>query len=210
MAISSTLKTFLQQSGIPYTAKQHPVAYTAQEIAAAQHVSGKQLAKCVLVLTDRGPFLAVLPAVQLIDLAKLKALLRAKRVGIGREADIKKAFPDVEVGAMSAFGNLYHVPVVVEQALADAAQLVCNAGTHTETIALRYQDFARVAHPTVGTFGRPVVAPKPKKAKKPVKRTAKGANKPAKRAAAHKPTAARRGAMSRARQSRATRGGRSR
>ena len=156
MAISSRLKTFLAKHKIKYKTRKHPTAYTAQEIAAAQHVSGKQLAKCVLVNTDKGYFLAVLPAIELVDLAKLKKLLRVKKLSLASEADIRRLFPDVDVGAMSSFGNLYDVPTVMDKALADAEEIVCNAGSHAETITLRYRDFEKWAAPRVGSFGLPV------------------------------------------------------
>jgi len=153
MAISSTLKAFLTKHKIKYKSQSHPAVYTAQEIAAAQHVPGKQLAKCVLVKTDKGFYLAVLPAIYLVDLAKLKKLLKAKRLSLASESDIKQVFPDVDVGAMPPFGNLYNVPTVVEKSLAESDEIVCNAGTHTETTKLRYQDFAKLAKPKVGSFG---------------------------------------------------------
>ena len=156
MAIAARLKTLLDGSKIKYTVAKHAVVYTAQEIAAAQHVSGKQLAKCVLVTTDKGFFLAVLPAVELIDFAKLKTLVRAKKLSLAGESDIKRLFPDVEVGAMSVFGNLYNVPTVVDKTLAASERIVCNAGSHTKTITLRYQDFETLVKPRVGTFGLPV------------------------------------------------------
>ena len=168
MAVSSKLQACLRDAKIKYTAMKHTVVYTAQEIAAAQHVPGKQLAKCVLVKTERGPALAVLPAIYLIDLKKLKTLLRAKSLSIGKEADIKASFPDVEVGAMSPFGNLYGVPVVADRSLGEAEQMVFNAGSHTDTIKMRYQDFVRLAKPKVGAFGQPFASPakKSKSAKK--------------------------------------------
>ena len=166
MAISDHLQTFLQTAKVKYTVMKHPVVYTAQEIAAAQHVPGKQLAKCVLVKTDRGPLLAVLPAIHLIHLKKLKILVRAKTLTIAKEADIKARFPDVEVGAMSPFGNLYQVPVAVDRALGESAEIVSNAGSHTETIKIRYEDFVRLVKPTVGPFGRPIGGKKPVKTKK--------------------------------------------
>lgn len=166
MAISARLRGLLSKNRIRYTSHRHPTAYTAQEIAAAQHVSGKQLAKCVLVSTDKGFFLAVLPAVVLIDFAKLKTLVRAKKLSLANESDIKRLFPDVEVGAMSVFGNLYNVPTVVDKALTSAEQIVCNAGSHTKTITLRYRDFEKLAKPRVGGFGLPIgKAAKGKKAK---------------------------------------------
>ena len=172
MRISEKLKSFLDASKVRYTVARHPVAYTAQEIAAAQHVPGRQLAKNVLVKTERGPLLAVLPAIHLIDLKKLKALLGVKQLTIGKESDIKQHFPDVEVGAMSPFGNLYGVPVVVDQALGEAEEIVFNGGSHTETIKMRYRDVATLVNPKVGAFGLPVGGP-PRQKKKKASKTAR-------------------------------------
>lgn len=171
MAVSAKLEAFLRDARVKYTVAKHAVAYTAQEIAASQHVSGKSLAKSVLVKTNRGLALAVLPAAQRIALPKLKRALRATQLSIGREADIKTAFPDVEIGAMSPFGQLYSVPVVVERSLAQGPQIVFNAGSHTDTITMDTQEFLRLAKPTVGVFGE---APKGNdKKKKKAKKNAK-------------------------------------
>jgi len=94
----------------------------------------------------------------------LKKLLRAKKLKLASESDMKQVFPDVDVGAMSVFGNLYEVPVMVDKTLVESNEIVCNAGTHTETIKLRYRDFAKLAKPRVGLFGLHVAqAKKPKK-----------------------------------------------
>lgn len=175
MAVSAKLQAFLQAAKVKYTVAKHPVVYTAQEIAAAQHIPGRQLAKCVLVKTNRGPVLAVLPAVHLIDLKKLKAVLGTNTLSIAKEADINAQFPDVEVGAMSPFGNLYQVPVVVDRTLEAAGEIVFNAGSHTETIKMRYQDFARLAKPRVGGFGQSISGPR---AAKPARAKARRRTRP--------------------------------
>ena len=178
MAVSDRLKKFLDGAKVKYRVAKHPVVYTAQEIAAAQHVPGRQLAKSVLVTTDRGPVLAVLPAIHLIDFKKLKAFLRAKKVSIAKEADIKVQFPDVEVGAMSPFGNLYQVTVVVDRELGGSEEIVFNGGSHTETIKMKYKDFAALVKPKAGAFGLPrdVKGQKPKRSKKSKKKPANGKN----------------------------------
>ncbi len=160
MAISSRLQAFLTQHRIPFTVRQHPLAYTAQEIAASQHVSGKQVAKCVVAITDSGACLAVLPAHLRVDLAKLKALVKAKRLLLAKEPQIRGIFTDVDPGAMSVFGNLYDVPTVVDKSLASTERIVCNAGSHRETVTIRYDDFARHAKPRVGVFAMEVAVPK--------------------------------------------------
>ena len=180
MAVSETLRKFLASSKIRYTVARHPVAYTAQEIAAAQHVPGRQLAKSVLVKTERGAVLAVLPAIHLIDLKKLKAALGAKQLTIAKETDIKRQFPDIEVGAMSPFGNLYGVPVIVDRELGEAEEVVFNGGSHTETVKLRYRDFAALVHPKTGAFSLSLKKPARRKAVKTTRRSATGA-KPSRR-----------------------------
>jgi len=169
MAISATLKTFLTKQKIKYTAQKHKTAYTAQEIAASQHVPGRQLAKCVVVKTEKGFALAVLPAIHLVDFAKLKKLLRVKKLSLASEVDLKGLFPDIDVGAMSVFGNLYQVPTVADKTLVTSAKIVCNAGSHTDTITLRYQDFAKLTKPKVGAFSLHIA--QAQKAKKRVKKT---------------------------------------
>ena len=189
MAISDRLKTFLQSSKAGYTMAKHPVVYTAQEIAAAQHVSGKSLAKCVLVKTDKGPVLAVLPATVLIDFKKLKSAVGAKSLSLAKEADIKERFPDVEVGAMSPFGNLYDVPVVVDRSLSERDEIVFNGGTHTDTIKMRYRDVVALAKAKLGAFGQAPASWSKKPAKKPSKKSKKpgGAKRTAKKPAKKKP-----------------------
>ena len=159
MAISGRLNQFLKDARVRYTIAKHAVAYTAQEIAAAQHVPGRQLAKSVLVLAKSDPVLAVLPAIHRVDLAKLKRLLKSSKLSIAREADIKNRFPDVEVGAMSPFGNLYGVPVIVDDSLSSTGKIVFNAGSHAETITMEYGDFARLVRPKVPTFAQPFATP---------------------------------------------------
>jgi len=46
------LKDFLNSQGVKYSAITHAPAYTAQEIAASAHVSGKDIAKTVIVKFD--------------------------------------------------------------------------------------------------------------------------------------------------------------
>jgi hypothetical protein len=49
MPIVTKLREFLEAHSVPYSVHSHPTAYTAQEIAALQHVKGRQLAKVVIV-----------------------------------------------------------------------------------------------------------------------------------------------------------------
>jgi Ala-tRNA(Pro) deacylase len=155
MACKDRLEAFLREHQVPFQAQHHPLAYTAQEVAASEHVPGRLVAKVVVVLADGRPALLVLPATHRVDLARAAAGLGAREVRLAPEAEFAAAFPDCEVGAMPPFGNLYGVPVYVEAALAADEEIVCAAGTHTDTVRLRYADFARLVAPTVAAFAHP-------------------------------------------------------
>lgn len=156
MAIAKKLKNYLDKQKVRYKSLKHELAYTAQEIAAAQHVPGKQVVKSVLIKADKGYLLAVLPATHLIDFAKLKKAVKAKKVSLASEEDIEKLIPDFEIGAMPPFGNLYNLPVYMDKTIAEDEEIVFNAGTHTDTVKMRTADLEKLAKPKVAEFGKHV------------------------------------------------------
>ncbi len=130
----------------------HHIAYTAQGIAAGQKVPGKQVAKVVMVQVDDGLAMLVLPAIYRIDFRRLVNILGCEGVRLAKEAEFADHFPDCDAGAMPPFGNLYNVPVYVDRTLTEDAEIVFNAGTHDETMKVRYDDYARLAQPIVVGF----------------------------------------------------------
>jgi Ala-tRNA(Pro) deacylase len=81
-------------------------------------------------------------------------VLGAKRVSLAEEDDFAELFPDCATGAMPPFGNLYDVPVHVDESLAKAKHIVFRVGTHRETMKVAYADFARLVKPTVSAFAK--------------------------------------------------------
>ncbi len=73
MSISTRLKGFLDENQIPYSILTHATAYTAQGAAATMQISGKELAKTVVLWTGEEMILAVLPAPNHVRLDRLAA-----------------------------------------------------------------------------------------------------------------------------------------
>jgi Ala-tRNA(Pro) deacylase len=143
------IEAYLEEQGVAYEKREHPAAYTAQEVAAEEHVSGNMLAKTVIVAVDDKYTLCVLPASYKLDLNKVARELRARNVRLADEAEMARLFPDVEVGAEPPFGNLYQLPTLVDRHLAEDEAIVFQAGTHRDAVRIRYADFARLAKPAV-------------------------------------------------------------
>ena len=130
----------------------HERVYTSQEIAAAMHVPGKELAKVVMVKADGRMVMLVLPASYRVDTKKLKKILKCKKLGISKEKEFEELFSDCEVGAMPPFGNLYHLEVWVDQVITEDEFIVFQAGSHVETLKIKYSDYVRLVNPKVGDF----------------------------------------------------------
>lgn len=154
MAVAKLLKEFLVKNKVKYEAKRHAEVYTAQEIAHAQHVPGKYLAKSVIVKVDDKLVIFVIPASLLIDMPRLKKLTGAKVLRLATEKEFAALFPGCDIGAMPPFGNLYNVPVCVDKSLTEDEYIVFNAGTHKDTVKMKYKDFEKLVKPKMAGFAQ--------------------------------------------------------
>ena len=153
MSIARRIKDYLEQNKVPYSHCTHRLAYTAQEVAAAQHVPGREMAKTIILKTDSRFVMLVLPAVMKINMKALREELPFVRVELATEKEFAELFPDSELGAMAVFGNLYQLPVYADKSLTEDAEIVFNAGTHVDTIRIKYTDFERLARPVIVDVG---------------------------------------------------------
>lgn len=154
MSISRKLKDYLDREHVQYAILPHPEAFRAIAVAESLHAPGKEIAKVVIVKTDERFKMAVLPASRQVDLHRLRDIFFADHVRLATEDELKALFPDCELGAMPPFGNLYGLPVYVDQSLTQDGQIIFQAGTHSEAIRMRYMDFAELVSPVVAEFHR--------------------------------------------------------
>ena len=156
----SKLREFLDSHHIKYLVISHSLAYTAQGVAALAHVSGKKLAKTVIVKLDGVLAMTVIPASEHVDLDRLRTFCGSRLVELASEPEFKAAFPDCETGAMPPFGNLYDMPVYADVSLGENEEITFSAGTHRELVRMNWADMLRLVNPTVCrlTYGRPSMA----------------------------------------------------
>ena len=147
-----SLTEYLDNNRVPYLVITHSPAYTAQGIAGLTHISGKELAKTVIVKLDEKLAMAVLPANFNVDLAVLRRALKARTIALAAEEELEDRFAECETGAMPPFGNLFGLPVFADVNLATDKEIAFNAGTHQELIRMSWDDFKRLAEPMVIRF----------------------------------------------------------
>ena len=143
---------FLTDAGVKFEVHQHDPAYTAQQMAATEHVSGDAVAKPVVVYAGKKYVLCVLPASCKVDLRRLGKALKTRQCRLAEESELGALFPDVEVGAEGPFGGPYGLETLVDTRLTACETIAFTAGDHRKTVRMSYDDYARLAAPTVADF----------------------------------------------------------
>ncbi len=158
MAVLERLRVFLDQNHVEYTVSSHPLAYTAREVASAEHLPAREVAKSVVFMGDNGYRMAVLPANRLVDFQELRTMLGFAHARLATEQELAQLFPDCELGAMPPLGNLYGIPVYVDSALLQDETIAFNGGTHRDVVHMRMGDFKRLVEPAVVSLSREMAA----------------------------------------------------
>jgi hypothetical protein len=97
----------------------------------------------------------IVPASRRVDLARVRELLGAENARLASEAEMDKVFTDCDTGAMPPLRHWKDVTVLMDASMSKARDLVFQAGTHEDTIRLRFQDWFELVQPLVQVFTEP-------------------------------------------------------
>lgn len=147
--MSTTVHDLLDEHGIAYEVHDHERAVSASRLAEAEGVTGWDVAKPVVLSVGGELAMVVVPGVVHVDLDKASDVLGHNDVRLADEDEFAARFPDAELGAEAPFGNLYGIPVFLDEQLRARERMVCRDGSHTRTISLATVDYVAVVEPEI-------------------------------------------------------------
>ena len=150
------LQSFLDDMGSNYHMSRHESAYTAQDLAAMEHISGRKVIKPVIVQADGQFIMCALPACYRVDLNELRQQLQADQVKLAEESKLRELFPDCELGAEPPIGRLYGMMTLMDESLVADDRVMFQAGTHSDAVWMTLAEYRRIAQPEMAHFGRPL------------------------------------------------------
>ena len=159
MPLSERLRSFLESHQADYTVTTHQKAFTAREVAAAEHLPAREVAKTVVIFGDGEYHMVVIPANKLVDFQEVRPTLGLSQVRMASEDELEKLFPDSELGAMPPMGPIYGLAVYLDSSIAGEDAIAFNAGTHREVIHMRTAEFRRLVQPQVVSLVREPALP---------------------------------------------------
>ena len=146
--ITSQLIDKLDQAGIPYVLTQHRPVYTSAEAAEVRGSSLHSGAKALVVKGDDGFVMAVIPADLALSSHALRKVIRSRRLRFATKDELLE-LTGLTPGSVPPFGSLFHLQTVCDERLAENEKINFNAGSHSRSIKMSYQDYLSHESPTL-------------------------------------------------------------
>ena len=141
MDVTTDLRHELDRARFDYDVIVHRRTETAREEAKAIGVLSEEVAKTIVLTTDKGYVRAVVPASEHLDLHKTRMVLGGnKHPRLASEGELVRAYPMYELGAVPPFGPPGGDRILVDRRLAQRESVVLEAGSHSESIRMRTAD----------------------------------------------------------------------
>lgn len=147
------LAKYLDEMHVKYDMLEHKIVYTAHDLAATTKKNISAIAKVVLVKSEKGFALVIVPAGKYVDFKAVQKALKAKKLSMAKESDIAK-YLKTKIGLLHPFGNLYKLPTLIDRGFMKAKKIVAAAGSYTESVEVALRDFEKLAQPIKGVFGK--------------------------------------------------------
>jgi Ala-tRNA(Pro) deacylase len=141
MSIAPKLQQFLDEAKADYELVEHAPTKSSLETAKSCDVPADRVAKSVLLDTDDGQLLAVLPSDRKVELSELRSEL-GRKPRLASEDEIRNVFVDCELGAVPPIG--YGVTTIVDDSLGKQPDVYFEAGDHKSLVHMNWAEFSRV------------------------------------------------------------------
>ena len=144
---SEDLTRALDEAGAAYELLPHAHTESAFAEAVALGLSPDDVAKTLIVKTLEGYLRAVVPASGRLDERKLRDLTGGskKDVHLASEDDLRRDYPDFDLGAVPPLRGARRDPVIVDSRVAARESVVLEAGSHEQSVRVATFDLVRAA-----------------------------------------------------------------
>src|ERR1700739_1137446 len=130
----------LQTHGVPFEAIAHQQAYTSIAEARTLGIDASEVLKTGAMRVAGGYALMSVPATRRLDMHLVQAAVGDRHVRLATEQELRRDFPDIELGALPPLGSLLGAPLYVDQEVLQHETVVFAAGSQTESVQIRTAD----------------------------------------------------------------------
>ena len=149
MAVPRRITRFLRFHDIDYEAIEHDEDIPTEKEFQSLSPQRQNIARVMVVRTEDAYYMIVLPTGKAVPVDHVREALQLPHCRLATEDEIAGIFSDCEAGALPALGNLYNVPVVLDESFGREETICFSGGTRHDAVLMRYCDFAELTHASV-------------------------------------------------------------
>ncbi len=150
-SVFEEIVALLKENKIEHEVMQHEPVLTSEDAARVRNTPLAEGAKALVMYADGKPIMVVVPADKKANTNSLKKTYNIKDLRMASKEEAETV-TRTKIGAIPPLGNLFGIPLYVDETLGNNEMVVFNAGEHTKSIRMKYRDFVTVSSPTIGSF----------------------------------------------------------
>jgi len=150
-SVFEEIKSLLEDYKTQYEIMEHEPVLTSEDASRVRKTSLAEGAKALVMYADQKPIMVVVPADRKADTHALKSAYSIKDLRMATREEVETV-THTKIGAVPPFGNLFQIPLYVDGTMGKSGTIVFNAGEHTKSIRMKYDDFVKVTSPIIGNF----------------------------------------------------------
>ena len=145
----------LERRGVAFEVAEHPRVLTSMAEARALGITADEVVKTVVLATDWGLALVVVPASRRLDLRLAREAVGDHAARLASEDELQRSFSECELGALPPLGSLLGAPVFVDPEVLEHDTVMFAAGIQTQSVKARCADLFRGEEVQVIPLTRP-------------------------------------------------------
>lgn len=148
------IRDLIDQAGFVYTYFEHEPVVTSEEAAALRpeyglHQGTKALIVRLKKAGERSFAMIIVPGDRKFDLKKARDILGVNDIRFANREEADQITDGVEFGGVPPFGNLFDIPVYVDDNVFDNEEIIFNCGDQRASIAMKSAEWRQIVEPIV-------------------------------------------------------------
>lgn len=148
---TTKITEFLSSKGIDFEKLEHVPVTTSSAASGARGSSLSQGAKAIVVKANDEYYHLIISAAVRLDNKKLRKVLETRRVRFATAEELLELTGCLP-GAVPPFGNLFGLPVFMDDALLAEETVYFNCGSHTVSLRMKRADLAAATDAQIADF----------------------------------------------------------
>ncbi|MBP90332.1 MAG: hypothetical protein CMJ64_27110 [Planctomycetaceae bacterium] len=150
-SVFDRLSAMLRDRDATFDVFEHEPVFTSEEAAQVRGTSLSSGAKALICKAGDAFLMFVLPADKRLASKEVRKRLGLRSLRFANREEVLE-MTGLKPGSIPPFGSLFDLKTYCDELLRDESVINFNAGDHSISISMAYEDFIRVEQPQIGMF----------------------------------------------------------